>query len=305
MRARLVALLWSSLALVACGGDAVEAPDAGFKPLGRTIRRDAALAADAASAVPDAGPHAPDAEAVFDAGDVPLPITFDYRFDDTRFFDVPGRKEALEAAGKAWSDGLRGDFPPVPAGVVLLIQQAPTDPVNEVVLTAPSSGVLIFVSAQDFAGTVVGAGGPRSSARAEAAILATLSARSDGFPYRPWAGVVVFDSGSDFHVDATGALPVPLGQIDFFSVAAHEIGHVLGFSATTPAFSAQIVGGTFVGAEVQRVFGAPVPLSPDLSHFAPGNAQRPLMESVADLGRRYVVTALDRAVLLDLGYSPL
>ena len=97
---------------------------------------------------------------------------------------------------------------------------------------------------------------------------------------------------------------MPPDQYDFISLASHELGHVLGFTAC-PQFSALEDGATFNGEAAAAEYGAPVPLTADLSHFADGTESHgveALMTPRLPKGIRQLPTPLDVAALEDIGY---
>src|SRR5262249_1725190 len=90
-----------------------------------------------------------------------------------------------------------------------------------------------------------------------------------------WGGTVAVATNDPFpwHYDYTTA-PEP-DTIDFYSVALHEIAHTLGFGESNDWTN--LVDGsamTFSGAASQDLYGGPIPLSPDLSHWRNGTASR-------------------------------
>jgi hypothetical protein len=122
---------------------------------------------------------------------------------------------------------------------------------------------------------------------------------------------------------------VPLWQTDAYSVLQHEFAHALGFngwldSATGSApgdslstFDALVgahpqgaeAGLYFLGASAMAAYGGPVPLTDGnythLGNWAPGAGQSLLPDLMNGLvfyrGTRYTVSALDLAVMHDLG----
>jgi hypothetical protein len=85
----------------------------------------------------------------------------------------------------------------------------------------------------------------------------------------------------------------------------HEIGHALGFGSSA-AFEALVQDGAFVGPRAMELFGGPVPLSEDEAHFAADTSiggRVPTMELGSRVGERKLPTALDLAVLEDIGYE--
>lgn len=128
---------------------------------------------------------------------------------------------------------------------------------------------------------------------------------------------------------AQRSAPVPPTQTDAYSVVQHEFAHALGFngwldnsSGTVPGQDASTFdalvglsaqGGStalyFLGASAMAVYGGPVPLTDgNYTHFgnwAPGGGAALLPDLMNGLafyrGTRYTISALDLAVLSDIG----
>ena len=136
---------------------------------------------------------------------------------------------------------------------------------------------------------------------------AALAARSGGADFEHRAGSLSFEASSNFFFDQTPGTSddIPFEMFDFISIASHELGHVLGFGAST-AFTNLTSGTTFIGPAAQASYGGPVPLVTDLGHFQdhlPSDGMDTLMDPGIPNGTRLVPTQLDRAVFADIGYE--
>jgi hypothetical protein len=243
-------------------------------------------------------------------GDRQFDIRFDYRFDTAGFFDLPERRDALAAAGALWSRLIQDDFNTVPAGTAIRLRN-PENRDEYIWVDAIEEDIedlIVFVGSSD---AIPGLGRGGSAGVAESSdpdVMADLAARSSGADFEPWAGSISFNPTSDFFYDPTPQTSddIPFEQYDFMTNAAHELGHVLGFSAIT-AFEALLVDQTFTGPNAQTVYGGPVPLTDDLGHFPDGTESpdglEPLMDTAQTNGGRKVPTELDIAVLSDIGYE--
>ena len=71
-------------------------------------------------------------------------------------------------------------------------------------------------------------------------------------------------------------------------------------------FTALVSGATFTGPAAVTAYGGPVPLTPDVGHFADGTlvgGQPLLMDPSQNNGVRLVPTKVDVATLGDLGFE--
>ncbi len=97
--------------------------------------------------------------------------------------------------------------------------------------------------------------------------------------FGPWGGHISFNSDRPFHAEPT---PVPPGKIDLYSVALHEIMHVLGFSRGTPGFDHKRFVDSF-----ERLINGTTFLGPNsiAEYDRPGNGVR-LAEATDENGVR-------------------
>jgi hypothetical protein len=127
--------------------------------------------------------------------------------------------------------------------------------------------------------------------------------------FADWGGSVAFSTSTTWHFDYTTS-PV-VGELDFYSVALHELGHTLGLG-TADQWNALVSGGTFIGAASEAQNGGPVMLSPDLGHWKEGTqskidgttiTQEACMDPTLTVGTRKKFTTLDAAALTDIGWT--
>jgi hypothetical protein len=236
-------------------------------------------------------------------------IKFDYRFDTVGFF-TPDRRAALEAAGALWANHIHDDFPLLPKGTGIRLKN-PENRDEDVWVNSIEEDVddlIVFVGTSE-AIPGLGRGGPSGNTQTDDPVLAAaLAARRDGPDFEPWAGSISFKASSNFFFDPTPASAddIPSQSSDFITTAAHELGHVLGFSSGCAALLALTSGSTFVGPTAQAVYGGPVPLVTDLGHFQEGlksDGSETLMDPGMTTGTRVSPTRLDRAVFIDIGYD--
>ncbi len=121
-------------------------------------------------------------------------------------------------------------------------------------------------------------------------------------------GSIAFDDDSNWHFDHTTA--VAAGLNDFYSVALHELLHVVGFG-TSASWQSLISGTDYLGAEgIAANGGTGVGLADSSGHFAmgvmsprisDGVLQEVAMDADITVGTRKYLTELDLAVMRDLG----
>jgi len=236
-------------------------------------------------------------------------IKFDSRFDTVGFFSAD-RRVALEAAGALWANLIKDDFPTLPKGTGIRLKN-PENRDEDVWVDSIDEDVddlIVFVGTSE-AIPGLGRGGPSGTTKTDDPALAVaLAARRDGAVFEPWAGSISFKASSNFFFDQTPATAddIPPQASDFVTTAAHELGHVLGFSSGCAALIALTSGTTFIGPTAQAVYGGPVPLVTDLGHFQEGlksDGTETLMDPAMSTGSRIAPTRLDRAVFIDIGYD--
>lgn len=247
-----------------------------------------------------------------------LSFQFDYRYDTSGFFSSQSRKDVLVAAGKALASRLADTFDAVvPSG-------GNTWSIN---LTAPGSGqsatisnpsvaantIVVYVGARDLAGNTLGQGGPTGwgasgtsawidAVRGRGETGATASPRTD---FAPKAGAITFDSPTNWFFGTT-LTGIGGSQTDFYSVATHELGHVLGIGVGSETWPKYLSNGTFNGPKTKALYGKGVPVSSDGGHLAEGvfyGGVEAAMDPTIKTGTRKSFTALDYAILDDIGYD--
>lgn len=241
-------------------------------------------------------------------------ITFDYRFDSKGAFDAPERRAALEAAAAEWERIIEEDFEDIPAGTEVLSRdpESPSEPGQTFVMDEPIDDLVIFVgfSAPDGPGGQLAESFPSAAigSVSDPALSAKLSERYDGPDYEPWTAWLSFDEDEDWYYDATPETgdDIPAGQIDFISVAMHELGHILGFGTATAFFNLVDGQSQFIGTAAVAAYGGPVPLTASGFHLDPSvssDGGRPLMDPSDASGERSTITSLERALFSDLGHQ--
>lgn len=231
-------------------------------------------------------------------------IQFDYRFDSTNWF-TSERRALLNQAAKIWEDIIQDEFSNIASGEPIDLTN-PTTGVNESFNTEfVIDDLLVFVGAGQTGGALA-LGGPFG----QWFIGSEQDTRFNEADFEPWTGDISFDPNANWFFDSTPntAGDIPNNANDFLSVAVHELGHVLGIG-TSDAFDNLISSGNFAGANTKALnSGQSVPLDAFGGHvkdsYVPsGQSGEAAMDPTLLTGSRKLPSALDLALLNDIGYG--
>ena len=125
--------------------------------------------------------------------------------------------------------------------------------------------------------------------------------------FAPWGGQIAFDTLTSWYFDSNTATTETFSGNDFYSVALHEIGHVLGLG-TADSWTNKVSGGNFIGENAVAAFGGNVPLTANFAHWQEGTrsttlaglVQEAMMDPTLTTGTRKLPTRLDFAALNDV-----
>lgn len=253
-------------------------------------------------------------------------ITLDTSSDGGFFAANPQAMPTLQAAAAVFENMLGDSLDAITPGGGNTWTAFTFDPGNPAAQLSPmdmnvaQDEIIIFVGGFNFAGGTLGLGGPGGfTATGSGAFLNTVVARGQpgalGAPagrtdFGPWGGSISFDSDTSWHfgTDTAGLDP---GESDFFSVAIHELAHVLGFG-TSASWDNLINGANeFTGVNSVAAFGGNVPLEavvpPETtSHWQDGtisDLQETAMDPTLTTGTRKLLTSLDIAGMQDVGWQ--
>lgn len=247
-------------------------------------------------------------------------FVFDYSYDTADFFGDPARQAVLEQAAADLGHRLYDRLDDLTVSgsntwSANFIDPGTGDTVSETDLVVPSDTLYVFAGGRELDLGDVGRGGyggfsasgdpdwlERVNARGQAGAL--LPGPTD---FGPWGGSVTFDTLANWHFGSTSTGLDP-GEIDFYSVAIHELGHLLGIAGSNPSWTRWIAEGEFEGtASVVEFDGlGSVPLDVDEGHWGEGvtdNGQEAAMDPSLNNGARKEFTELDFAGLVDLGWA--
>jgi hypothetical protein len=248
---------------------------------------------------------------ILEGRDVPaILIHIDYSLDTSGFFaNNPTARATLETAASQLGAGLSANLAAlVPSGgntwTATFNNPATGGLVSVPNLSIGANTITVYAGARSLTGIESGtavSGGYSASGTSD--WVNTVQTRNHtGFA--PWGGSIAFDPGRSWYL-GLGASGLPSNQIDFYSVALHELGHVLGIG-TSAQWQSLVYGGAFHGADAMSVYGGPVPVNAAGDHWANGltiNGQPASLDPSLAYGTRVVFSALDSAALFDLGWD--
>jgi PKD repeat protein len=262
-----------------------------------------------------------------------LSIVFDYTYDTEGFFNDPIRRELLERAGDLVTSRINDQLQAIiPSGVntwsIRFNDPATGDELSLDNVEIQENEILIFAGARDLSSALGRGGYGGWSGSGYSDWFTTIRTRGQvGANHDPatdvslWGGSITFDTlingGSTYSwYFGTDPTAVTSTQYDFFSVAAHEIMHVLGFGTSNAWYDLIDYGTetsgdeTFIGqaamAEYDASPGSPVPLDSGLGHWLNGTTEDNLetaMDPSISNGVRKMIIALDWAAMDDIGWE--
>jgi len=246
-------------------------------------------------------------------------ISFNYSLDTSGFFSDPGRQALLNAAASALdtrlADTLSAISPSGPNSWTAIFNNPSTGTSQNVNnLSVAANTLVIYVGARDLGAGTLGLGGFGGfNGSGTQSWLDTISMRGQsGAPntdFGPWGGSISFNNTATWNFSS--GLP-SAGQNDFYSVALHELGHVLGIGTATSWDNLVNGANQFTGAASMAAFGGAVPLTSDHAHWLSGTMstlpgtstfQEAAMDPSLTTGTRKDFTVLDFAGLDDIGWD--
>jgi hypothetical protein len=244
-----------------------------------------------------------------EAREVPaILIQLDYTYDATGFFrNNPAAQAVMQRVATELGNSISANLAAIaPSGAntwtASFFNPATGAQVNLPNVVVGADTIKVFVGARALGTNEAGVGGFGGyGISGTQPWINTVEARGWG-GFAPWGGSIAFDTTKNWYFGQ--AAGVPANGLDFYSVATHEMGHVLGIG-TAPQWSSHTANGYFYGANAVGVYGGGVPLSADGAHWANGltvNGQRASLDPVLNYGVRVNWSPLDAAALRDVGW---
>lgn len=251
-----------------------------------------------------------------------IDIHFDYRYDSLGFFTGANssRQNLLNAAASTFESRFQESGPTAltaitPSGSnsfdVSFFQPDNGNKTGISNFSVAANQIVVFAGAHNLGSTLAvgGRGGFVSNGSADFVDNALSRGQMGALApiktdFGPWGGAISFNSASNWYVDSDITTAESFSGFDLYSVAVHELAHVLGFGGAD-SFDNLISDGSFTGRTVHALVGYNPPLAGD-SHWANGLrylAQEAAMDPSIAAGQRKYFTELDYAAMRDIGWQ--
>lgn len=245
-------------------------------------------------------------------------IRFDYRYDSSSFFTGANssRQSILEAAASTFETRFQDHLTAVVSSGsnnfdVRFFQPDADKNITLSGFSVPADQIVVFVGAHDLGGSLaIGGPGGFSSTSSSSDFLDNAASR--GQPgalsatetdFGPWGGAISFNSASAWYFDPDPRTDESVVGYDLYSVAVHELAHVLGFG-TANSFDNLVSNNVFTGPAVEDLLGHRPGVTS--GHWTEGlqyNGVETAMDPTITQGQRKHFTELDYAAMKDMGWQ--
>ncbi|SCY73251.1 PEP-CTERM protein-sorting domain-containing protein [Nitrosospira sp. Nl5] len=246
-------------------------------------------------------------------------IRFDYRYDSSNFFTGANssRQNILDAAASVFETRFQDSLTAITSSGSNRFDANFFRPDNGSLFSIPAYSVdadqiVVFAGARNL-GRTLATGGPGGfTGSGSADFLDNAAGRGQPGVLLPvetdfgrWGGSLSFNSASsNWYFDPDTDTDESFSGFDFYSVAVHELAHVLGFGSAD-SFNNLSSGGLFTGSAVNALLGSNPSLTKE-GHWVSGlsySGQEAAMDPTIAAGQRKHFTELDYAAMRDIGWE--
>ncbi|MCP4125446.1 MAG: peptidase M10A and M12B matrixin and adamalysin [Gammaproteobacteria bacterium] len=252
-----------------------------------------------------------------------ITINLDYT-QDGGFFTDSSRRVIMDAAASFFESRLTDDFDAITSGGVNQMTATYTNPATGATtsidnFSIAADTITVFVGGRNLSGSTLGRGGPGSYGwSGSSAFGDTVERRGELEPvqgasateFSLWGGSISFNTGSSWYFDSDLSSDEGFSGSDFYSVALHELGHVLGLGIADSWENLINSSNEFIGTSAVAANGGSVALEGNGAHwlngttsFVDGVSQEAAMDPSIFTGTRKHFTDLDLAALDDIGWD--
>lgn len=248
-----------------------------------------------------------------------IDIQFDYSYDTNNFFSDTSRKTVLESAANVFESRFSDSLTAITSSGSNGFDPVYFNPSNPSATALTNNNdsfsanvIRVYAGGFDFTSGTLGSGGAGGySCSGFSGFCDGAAQRGQGevsgknaIDVAPWGGSISFDSaGTNWYFGAT-TIGLDNSEFDFYSVAVHELAHLLGYGGSD-SFSNLIIGTNFVGTAAGTVAlnnGKDHWTNGTLSTFNGTSQEAAMTPSLAN-GTRKHFTELDFAAMQDIGWQ--
>lgn len=249
-----------------------------------------------------------------------ISITFDYSYDTSGFFAGHADRQSLlnQAAGE-FTTRLQDSLDAITSITTGRFRDQTSfnpnfyNPSSGAITTinnysVAANNLVVFVGGQNLGASILGQGGPGGYSASGFTSLQLNRGENTTTDFGPWGGAISFSNQANWYFDQDATTTESFSGYDFYSVAVHELGHVLGFG-TAPSFGDLVVNSQFTGTASSTLYGGSVPMAnaghwqQGLTSTVNGVTQQVSMAPTISANQRKHFTELDFAGLKDMGWQ--